>query len=162
MSQIAGQTVLFLCTGNYYRSRFAEILFNHLARERKLNWRAESRGLNLKIGTHNVGPLSVHTMKACATRGLAVPVPLRMPLAACEDDFTSARLVIAVKEAEHRTYLSRLFPDWQDRVRYWHVHDLDAASAEVAMADLEVLVRALVNELAEGADRDGSQADSCR
>ena len=24
-------TVLFLCTGNYYRSRFAEILFNHLA-----------------------------------------------------------------------------------------------------------------------------------
>ena len=25
--------VLFICTGNYYRSRFAEILFNSIARE---------------------------------------------------------------------------------------------------------------------------------
>jgi len=142
------QIVLFLCTGNYYRSRFAEILFNQLAREHGLSWRAESRGLDLKIGTHNVGPISVHARDACAARGVALPEPLRMPIAARPDDFTSARLVIAVKEAEHRPYLSRLFPGWQDRVRYWHVHDLDAASADVAMAELEALVRGLVNELA--------------
>ena len=53
--------VLFLCTGNYYRSRFAEVLFNHLARERGLRWRAESRGLDLAIGVNNVGPISPHT-----------------------------------------------------------------------------------------------------
>ena len=28
---IVAHGVLFLCTGNYYRSRFAEILFNHAA-----------------------------------------------------------------------------------------------------------------------------------
>jgi hypothetical protein len=28
---IAMKSVLFLCTGNYYRSRFAEELFNHRA-----------------------------------------------------------------------------------------------------------------------------------
>jgi protein-tyrosine phosphatase len=140
--------VLFLCTGNYYRSRFAEILFNHLAREREMPWRAESRGLDLKIGTRNVGPLSVHARDACAARGLPLPEPLRMPAAAREGDFASARLVVALKEAEHRPYLARLFPDWHDRVRYWHVHDLDASSADIAMAELEALVRALVNELA--------------
>ena len=43
--------VLFLCTGNYYRSRFAAILFNHLARERSSPWSASSRGL--KIGFTN-------------------------------------------------------------------------------------------------------------
>ena len=50
--------VLFLCTGNYYRSRFAEVLFNHLARERGSCWRAESLGLDLAIGVNNVGPIS--------------------------------------------------------------------------------------------------------
>ena len=46
-------------------------------------------------------------------------------LQAGEDDFQSARIVVALKEAEHRPYLTRLFPEWADRVRYWNVHDLD-------------------------------------
>lgn len=37
------ETVLFLCTGNYYRSRFAEIYFNALAAQRGSPWRADSR-----------------------------------------------------------------------------------------------------------------------
>ena len=141
--------VLFLCTGNYYRSRFAEILFNHLAAQRGLPWRAESRGLDLKIG-RNVGPLSVHTRLACEARGLPLPEPLRFPQSLCEEDLRGARLVVAVKEAEHRRYLERLFPDWADRVRYWHVHDLDQSEAGAAMQDLEDRVRSLVAELQDG------------
>jgi protein-tyrosine phosphatase len=141
------QVVLFLCTGNYYRSRFAEILFNHLARQRRMSWRAESRGLDLKIGTRNVGPISVHARDACAARGLALPEPLRMPLAARVEDMDRATLVIALKETEHRPYLSRQFPTWVDRVRYWNVHDLDMAPACDAMDELDQRVRALAREL---------------
>ena len=142
-------TVLFLCTGNYYRSRFAEILFNHLAAERGLPWRADSRGLDLKIG-RNVGPLSVHTRHACRTRRLPLPKPLRMPQALSEEDLCAATVVVAVKEAEHRRYLQQQFPDWADRVRYWHVHDLDQSEAGAAMQDLEDRVRSLVAELQDG------------
>jgi protein-tyrosine phosphatase len=138
--------VLFLCTGNYYRSRFAEIVFNHLAEEKGLAWRARSRGLDLKIG-RNVGPLSVHARRACQMRRLRLPEPLRMPESLCEQDLREASLVIAVKEAEHRPYLQRVFPDWADRVRYWHVHDLDAAPPEQAMCEIEEQVRRLVEEL---------------
>src|SRR5215213_45084 len=115
--------VLFLCTGNYYRSRFAEILFNHLATESGSSWRAESRGLDLKIGLHNVGPLSPHTLLACQQRQLPVAESVRDPLPACGADFQRARLIVAVKEAEHRPLLEKLFPEWSNRVRYWHVHD---------------------------------------
>jgi protein-tyrosine-phosphatase len=31
MGQRSERTVLFLCTGNYYRSRLAEIVFNSVA-----------------------------------------------------------------------------------------------------------------------------------
>ena len=52
--------ILFLCTGNYYRSRFAEIFFNWQAQQRGLSWQAESRGL--AIDGYNYGPISRHTL----------------------------------------------------------------------------------------------------
>jgi protein-tyrosine-phosphatase len=42
--------ILFLCTGNYYRSRFAEVLFNSVAGKMGLSWHASSRGLALERG----------------------------------------------------------------------------------------------------------------
>ncbi len=69
-SEIIRKTVLFLCTGNYYRSRFAELLFNHLASQNKLEWIAISRGLALERGAHNIGPISKDTVEALAERGV--------------------------------------------------------------------------------------------
>ena len=43
MSVREDKIVLFLCTGNYYRSRFAEALFNSVARKMNLPWKASSR-----------------------------------------------------------------------------------------------------------------------
>ena len=50
MAQRSEKAVLFLCTGNYYRSRFAEVLFNSVAGKLGLPWRASSRGLALERG----------------------------------------------------------------------------------------------------------------
>ena len=60
------------------------------------------------------------------------------------------RMVIALKEAEHRDMLARSFAGWDDRVTYWHVHDVDAAHPEQALAEIETLVRTLVTRLADG------------
>ena len=142
--------VLFLCTGNYYRSRFAEILFNHLAQDAAPKWSAFSRALAIELGTRNEGPISAHTRKACADRKLSIAEPIRFPQSAAEEDFLSASRVIALKEAEHRAYMRERFPHWADRIEYWHVHDLDAAHPHEACAEIERLVRGLVDKISSG------------
>jgi protein-tyrosine phosphatase len=144
-----GKSVLFLCTGNYYRSRFAEILFNHLAQKRGLDWRADSRGLARDFGNWNVGPISKYAIEALATRNIACASSSRMPSHCYEPDLTKADLIIALKEAEHRPLLAKHFPDWENRVEYWHVHDLDGAMPAVALNEIEQLVTALVERLAK-------------
>ena len=50
--------VLFLCTGNYYRSRYAEEVFNYITKVEGLAWRAFSRGVAERGSPENIGPMS--------------------------------------------------------------------------------------------------------
>ena len=52
------KTVVFICTGNFYRSRFSEYLFNSLAKKCGLQWRAISRRLEGMDGGAHEGPIS--------------------------------------------------------------------------------------------------------
>jgi protein-tyrosine phosphatase len=138
-------TVLFLCTGNYYRSRFAEMYFNDLAARRGLSWRAVSRGMR-QASPELVGPISPLTIERLQTHGIACE-NLRDPQESCEADLLGADLIIALKEMEHRPMMQRKFPHLVERVRYWHVHDLDCAPAEQALAEIEQLIGELIDQL---------------
>jgi len=145
MSQHNMSTVLFLCTANYYRSRFAEFYFNALAATRGLRWRAESRGLRLNL--EDYGPIYHQTVAWLAKRGIALPSSHRYPLPIQEDDLQAAHLIVAVKDAEHRPLLELKFPAWAERVEYWHVHDLDCAMPHEALPELAAKVEELVIRL---------------
>ncbi|MFU8849312.1 MAG: low molecular weight phosphatase family protein, partial [Opitutales bacterium] len=72
--------ILFLCTANYYRSRFSEMYFNHLAEAEGLAVRADSAALEMaKWRSYNPGELSVHTIKALDELGIAIELPYREP-----------------------------------------------------------------------------------
>ncbi len=141
--------VLFLCSANYYRSRFAEHVFNWLAERNGLQWRADSRGL--KVGYWgNIGPISHFTVERLHALGIPVNGDSRFPIHLSEVDLVESDLVIAVKEAEHRQMLHNLFPTWANRVEYWHVDDLDCAEPDAALPMLETEVWALVERLSSG------------
>ena len=146
MTDRAQKTVLFLCTGNYYRSRYAEILFVWQARQHGLAWRAESRGLD--PDPRNPGPMSRDTIAALTRLGIPVDVYLRFPLTATDADFGRADKIVAVKEAEHRPLIERNFPRCLERVEFWHVHDLDCCGPEETIPHLDREVAALVQRLA--------------
>jgi protein-tyrosine phosphatase len=141
------QTVLFLCTGNYFRSRFAEELFNQMAGNRGLPMRATSAGLESACHLRNPGPISPHTADGLRARGIRLdPVP-RPPRDVTGEDLAGAALIIALKEAEHRPLVELRFPRWADQVRYWNVDDLPEPIPGAALAKIEALVRDLVTEL---------------
>jgi protein-tyrosine phosphatase len=138
--------VLFLCSGNYYRSRFAEHLFNWLAAKSDLPWRADSRGLQAgQVG--NIGPISRFAVDGLKVRGIPINGEDRYPIQLSLPDLAGSDLVIAVKEDEHRVMLRAKFPSWEDRIEYWHIHDLDCALAEEALPALEEHVRELIDRL---------------
>ena len=138
--------VLFLCTGNYYRSRFAEIYFNWHADRHGLTWTADSRGLAIDALLN--GPISRHTLASLRARGIALDTCQRSPLPVSEADLAAADHIIAVKEAEHRPIFEANFPAWCDCIEYWHVHDLDCATPDVAIPHLEREVAKFLDRLA--------------
>jgi protein-tyrosine phosphatase len=141
--------VIFVCSANYYRSRFAEYYFNWVAHREQLGWRADSRGLMVGVWG-NIGPISNYTIDALQQRGIPLDDQPREPMPLTLSDLDEADLVVAVKEAEHRAMMARQFPLWRDRIEYWHVDDLDCAQAHEALPHLERQIHALVNRLRAG------------
>jgi protein-tyrosine phosphatase len=139
------KTVMFLCTGNYYRSRYAEAFFNWHAEQRGATWRAVSRGLALSA--NNPGPMSSHTRARLAHHCIDCKPYDRMPMDVSTDDFAAVEHVVAVKRTEHRPLMQQRFPDWLPKVEFWEVHDLDCALPHEAMPHLEREVLALLDRL---------------
>lgn len=149
------KTVLFICTANYYRSRFSEYLFDSLATSAGLPWRAFSRGLRTWMADGQ-GPIASCTVERLTSLGIDLDQPIRFPIPLTEADLRTADLVVAVKEDEHRAMIGEQFPEWADRVEYWHIDDIDCVPPCEALPACQLRVEALVKELEDGARSDAA------
>jgi protein-tyrosine phosphatase len=138
--------VLFICTGNYYRSRFAEAYFNHQAERLGLGWEAFSRGLAI----HMLGPeflISPQTEERLAAREIELrhTAPYRRQLS--EEDLLGAEVIVALKDDEHRPMMRTQFPGWVERVVYWDVGDQPDVRPEDGLGAIEREVMGLMGSL---------------
>ena len=139
------KTILFLCTGNYYRSRFAEVFFNWHAVQQNMPWRAFSRGL--AINPRNLGHMSVYTIDRLD--GMKIPLEeyRRDPKDLAVPDLELADHIVAVKATEHRPLISDRFPEWLNRIEFWDIHDIDCSTPDQALPHLENELRKLMGRL---------------
>ena len=138
--------MIFVCTGNYYRSRFAQAWFNFHKGSMLEGWKAESRGLKIEWAP---GLLSPHTKDALETHGIPNTYHQPLPKALMLEDLEHAALVVAFKHEEHYPMMQEQFPEWADRIRYWHIHDLDVWKPEQTLPAIMIQVGLLIEELTE-------------
>lgn len=120
--------VLFICSGNYYRSRLAEILFNHEAEKAGLSWEADSRGLLQTGELKGLSPQAASYLEKSGLGGLAAeprdPIPIDV------EDLTDADLVVGLCKNEHQQMLEQKFLALAKalhktgRLRYWNIYDI--------------------------------------
>ncbi len=139
--------VLFLCTGNYYRSRYAEAFYNHRAVQLGVDARAASAGLALERGTENVGPVSPRVPERLQIMG----IPLgheqeRYPRPVTESLLHSASYIICLLESEHLPLIRERFPAWTHSVCYWDVRDVPPSSSYDPFLHIERRIGDLLRE----------------
>jgi protein-tyrosine phosphatase len=136
--------VLFVCTGNFYRSRFAEALFKAHATVGILT--ASSRGLDTsKPRATGVSPLVVAELKR-----LKLPAELvgGYPRQLQREDLDAADVVVLLDGREHVPMLQKQFPQVDmTKVRQWSVQDVPLMAASDAFAEITRQVDLLVAEL---------------
>ena len=128
------KTVLFVCSGNFYRSRFAEAVFNHRALQHGVAWRAESRGFSPHLATSDLAP---EARQALELRNIPLALTRRKPARLLHQDLSRAHTVVCVNEIEHRPKLAKSHPEWVNRVLYWDIHDVDVEPSGTALPTLE-------------------------
>ncbi len=151
--------LLFVCTGNYYRSRFAEAVFNHQAEAAGLNWRAFSRGL-FPGWVEDDNDLSPYTRSALAEREIPLHHTGKKRTQLTVEDLERADHTIVLKKTEHHPMMLKAFPKLADKVEYWEVHDLDFAEPEEALPEIEQHVEKLVQNLREDPEGNFLRSDT--
>lgn len=137
-------SVLFICTGNYYRSRHAEAYFNWRAKNQGLAARAFSRGLLTSMVAEEPTRLSPSTAERLKHLGIPLTLTAPEPVQLTQGDLMRAHRSVALRRDEHRALMSLQHPEWADQIEYWDVKDIDELEAELALPRIETQVEQLL------------------
>ena len=141
--------ILFLCTGNYYRSRIAEAVCNHHCQEMGIAAQALSRGLGSQWpNPKNPGPISQTAKQFLSERRIDTERPDRMPLPCQPEDLHHATHIIGMSKCEHKPMFMAKFPDFPIiHVTFWEIGDVGVQAVQEAMADIYQYTLRFVTDL---------------
>jgi protein-tyrosine phosphatase len=119
--------ILFLCTGNYYRSRLAEELLRYHANEADFEIECDSAGLGEIPNPLNPGPIGVDALRYLQRLGISLSSLARFPKRCTPSELQAADVIVCMNEGEHRPLFEIQAGPFLDhkQVVYWHVPDVE-------------------------------------
>ena len=134
----------FLGVTNHCASRFAEILFNHLASEQLLNFSSVSRGVMTKYETDPIDPKALNALMA---RGIPLSSNLRLPTTLKKSDLQDSDYIILVSSHELAAGIKRTNDIKEKKVIEWHFDKVGSLSPSELFPALEAEVYLLARRL---------------
>jgi protein-tyrosine phosphatase len=137
--------VLFICSGNYYRSRFAEAYLEHVAAQKQLRVVVSSRGTALVEHSHLVSPLVTAELER---RGIPASLIDGPPVQLTEADLKNADVIVGLNKPEHEPAMKAKFPTFDlSKAVFWDVPDVGELPSPDAFARIARYVDALARDI---------------
>ena len=136
--------VLFLGITNHCASRFAEIMFNHLASEQLLNYYSLSRGIMMQ---HHQEPIDPKTVTALTARGILMNGHLRYPETLKAKDIQHSDYIVLISGSEVAQRLNRARGIEEKEIILWNFNNVGSLLPHELYPALEAEVYLLIRRL---------------
>jgi len=114
--------VLFICTGNWYRSRFAECYLKSKGYKN-----VQSRGINVvnnkKKKYREKYKQSSLVRNGLIKLGLNKYIDNKMPQQLTENDMKKSDKIILINKKEHYNYVIKKYPKYKHKLIIWNIKD---------------------------------------
>ena len=142
--------VVFVCTGNYYRSRFAESYFNYLCDILKLNYEADSYGLAIHYAdelAEKHGELSPFSRERMEHIGIPDNYFERSRKSLTKDAIENSDVIIAMDEDEHTEMIMEQFPSYINQFNFFKVKDVFDWEPKQTLDETQKMVEMMINDI---------------
>lgn len=142
--------VTFVCTGNYYRSRFAESYFNYLCDILKLNFEADSYGLAIHYAdelAEEHGEISPYSKERMEQIGIPDHYFDRDRKSLTKDAIENSDIIIAMDKEEHTEMIMEQFPSYINQFNFFEVKDVFDWEPKKTLDETQKNVEKMINEI---------------
>ena len=142
--------VTFVCTGNYYRSRFAESYFNYLCDILKLNYVADSYGLAIHFAdelAEEHGEISPFSKERMEKIGIPERYFLRDRKSLIKDAIENSDVIIAMDKEEHTPMIMEQFPSYINQFNFFEVKDVFDWEPKQTLDETQKMVEMMINDI---------------
>lgn len=134
---------IFICTGNFYRSRFAEAYFNFLSDKFQLPAFAKSAGFKPHLADDKAaveGEISLLAKNKLDTMGISKVYYDKKRELLEENMLKEADFIIVLDKDEHFSMMKELFPKYLEKSIFYDAKDIEFCDHNIALNYIKKMI----------------------
>ena len=137
--------VLFVCTANIHRSRFAEEVFNYFCAKHNKDYHAFSAGL--RVGDYSFRKIYYPALENLKAFNIIPIRPNDLPKHIKDVDLENYDKIICMDEVEHKPMVTSDPKLSNYNFEYWNITDMPKVDSDVSLPICYKKVKNLLNEM---------------